>query len=231
MPDDEDSHPPGWDARDVERTLLAVPNRRRIAEHVRRHPAVHLRQVARDLDLAVGTVEHHLHLLERHGLVQRRRAAGHACYFAAGRDAVDARDWRLVTVLRRRPQRLILRALGAQATLGLPELASRCGMSPAAAAYHVRALLAAGHIEALRLGARRLLRATSRQAVAGALLAFDDAQPAPRWPGLVLQVAPSAPRRDDVRPGVKDRPPHPGPPSNLGSDAVPIAAGARSNRP
>jgi DNA-binding transcriptional ArsR family regulator len=234
MADDADPRPPAWDPLGVERMLLAVPNRRRITEHIRRHAGVHLRQVARDLDLAIGTVEHHLHLLEQHGLVQRRRAGGHACYFAADEgpeDSTKGMDWRLLAVLRRRPQRLILRAMAAQATLSLAEVAQRSGISPSTTAYHVRALTAAGHVEALRLGNRRLLRAAHPHALADALAVFDAAQPVPAWPGAILQAALSVPTPTGVRTVVKDRPPRCGAPSDAPAPSVGVAVRPRSSSP
>lgn len=177
---------PSWDARRIERRLLSLRNRRRIVDHVAEHPGIHLRKVARDLGLALGTTEHHLHLLVRHGLLEVGQAQGQSCYFAPGTPEDDRLLW---VVLRQDAQRRVLRMLASDADLTAADLGRRLGLSKAAIAHHLQRLEAWGFVERLRIGRQRLLRVTRPERLAQMLAALDEERPALPWPGLLLSQA------------------------------------------
>ncbi len=56
-----------------EASELASTSRRAIVEYLRANPGAHLRQIARDLGMSLGTLRWHLGVLERRGLVRERR--------------------------------------------------------------------------------------------------------------------------------------------------------------
>jgi DNA-binding transcriptional ArsR family regulator len=172
-----------WDRRRIERRLLSLRNRRRIVDHVAEHPGIHLRKVARDLGLALGTTEHHLHLLVRHGLLEVDEAQGQSCYFAPGTPPEDRFLW---VVLRQDAQRRVLRLLAADPDLAPADVGRRLGLSKAAVAYHLQRLEAWGLVERLRLGRQRLLRVTRPERLAEVLATLDEERPALPWPGLLL---------------------------------------------
>lgn len=58
--------------------------RGRIADHVRRHPGVHFRAVVRDLDLATGQVQYHLHRLLADEAVVADDLYGRTHYYPPG---------------------------------------------------------------------------------------------------------------------------------------------------
>ena len=179
-----------WDARRIERGLLSLANRRRIVDHVAEHPGIHLRKVARDLGLALGTTEHHLHLLVRHGLLEVGQAQGQSCYFSPGTPEEDRLLW---VVLRQDAQRRVLRLLAADDDLGPADLGRRLGLSKAAVAYHLQRLEAWGFVERLRVGRQRLLRVTRPERLAEVLAILDDERPSLPWPGLLMTE--TSPRR------------------------------------
>ena len=181
-----------WDRRRIERRLLSLRNRRRIVDHVAEHPGIHLRKVARDLGLALGTTEHHLHLLVRHGLLDVDEAQGQSCYFAPGMSPEDRFLW---VVLRQDAQRRVLRTLAADPDLAPSDLGRRLGLSKAAVAYHLQRLEAWGLVERLRLGRQRLLRVSRPERLAGVLAVLDDERPALPWPGLLLSQTRTGPVR------------------------------------
>jgi DNA-binding transcriptional ArsR family regulator len=181
-----------WDRRRIERRLLTLRNRRRIVDHVADNPGIHLRKVARDLDLALGTAEHHLHLLVRHGLLEVDEAQGQSCYFTPGTPPEDRLLW---VVLRQDAQRRVLRLLAADPDLAPAELGRRLALSKAAVAYHLQRLEAWGFVERLRLGRQRLLRVTRPERLAEVLAALDDGRPSLPWPGLLLSQTAARPVR------------------------------------
>ena len=173
---------PDWEANRIRRHLLSLENRQRLADHVERHPGIHLRKLARDLGLAIGTTEHHLHLLVRHGVLERHDQGGHAAYFAAG--ACPAPERRLLCALRSDTPRRLLRALAADPDLDPAGLAARLGISRSAVAHHIAKLVAEGLVERLRVGRSSLLRVRDSAELARALAVHDRHHPVLPWPGF-----------------------------------------------
>ena len=58
-------------------------NRDRIYEYIKNNPGVHLRMIVKDLELAMGTTQHHLDILERSGKIRSRRVNLHRHYYGA----------------------------------------------------------------------------------------------------------------------------------------------------
>lgn len=164
--------PAPWDSGVVERRLLALHNRRRIVNHVRANPGIHLRQIARDLGLAIGTAEHHMHVLAHHGILEPQAGRRQTAFFV--RDGASPEHRRLVAALRSGPQRSLLRALLDDPELDAPALARRVGMPATSASYHLQRLIRDGHLEVLRIGRSRLFRIPQPEALAAALRAVED---------------------------------------------------------
>lgn len=82
-----------WTRERIQRRVLALPSRRRIFEHIRDTPGVHLRRICRDLEMGVGNVEHHLHQLEKHDLIVSHKADKRKTFYVAGQVAEEDRRW------------------------------------------------------------------------------------------------------------------------------------------
>lgn len=204
----------GWEAARIRRHLLSLDNRQRLVDHVERHPGIHLRQLARDLGLAIGTTEHHLHLLVRHGILERHDQSGHAAYFVQG--TCPATERRLLCVLRGDTPRRLLRALAADPDLDTAALSARLGVSRSAVAHHIAKLIEEGLVERLRVGRGSLLQVRDPAALSQALATYDRQHPVAPWPGLKGEPMPAR------APPAKA--PAPTPPSPIPSAPVPAAA-------
>lgn len=234
--------PSEWEAGRVRRHLLSLENRQRLADHVERHPGVHLRQLARDLGLAIGTTEHHLHLLVRHGILERHDQGGHAAYFTAG--TCPAPERRLLCALRSETPRRLLRALAADPDLDPGTLAERLDLSRSAVAHHLARLITDGVLERLRVGRSSLLRIREPAELAKALAVYDRHHPVLPWPGFKAEpwsarpappvaAAPVLPLSDgdaeDVWEVSNGRPTAPPPLAEVAAEAVRPPVQARSS--
>ena len=56
-------------------------NRDRIYKYIKNNPGAHLRMIVNDLELAMGTTQHHLDVLERSGKIKSRRINLHRHYY------------------------------------------------------------------------------------------------------------------------------------------------------
>ena len=128
--------------------------RDRVLEHERRElilgaitaePGVHLGALARDLDLATGTLVHHLRILQQAGLVQVRRQGNRVHFVPAGHRGP-------LPAVRSDLQKRILAMLGANPGLSQSDLALKLEEPRNTVAYHVRRLAEDGQVHVRRDG-------------------------------------------------------------------------------
>lgn len=155
-PDDE-SPRPVWDLKRIERRVLALATRRRIYEHVHNFPGIHLRQIVREVGLGLGTVEHHLHVLVRHGLIESRSIGPRRRTFFA-RDGRASDDKDLLAVLRSASVRRILECFLIDPDMEAIDIATRLDLASATVFYHLQRLVKWNVLEELRIGRGRIYK-------------------------------------------------------------------------
>lgn len=202
-----------WDRRQIERRLLQLETRRRIYEHIQGNPGVHLRQIVRELGFALGTVEHHLHTMVRHGLLESRFSGPRRrSFFARGGRSHHEND--LMAVLRSRPVRRLVECVLHDPDVDAGQLSQRLQLAPATVGYHLQRLVKWNVLEELRLGRSRLYRLKHpRETVAvldqlrhaerldAALQPPDQADNVMQY--LLLRI-PEEPQRGRAEPGFRD---------------------------
>lgn len=122
-------------------TLVAHPCRRAILDHLSGEPGDHLRSIARDLTLPLGSVRFHLAMLEKCGLVRVESRGGKARYFRAGPGSsaqsndLFSRYWKFRDVRSR-----VAAAASRLASRDVSRVAASVGISRQLALYHLRRL-------------------------------------------------------------------------------------------
>lgn len=162
------------------RLLLAAPNRRRVFEAISRRPGTHVRRLSRELRMALGSVEHHLHQLEKHDLVFSHSEGRRRTFYASG--AFDPVDAGALHALSKPLWADILRCLALREDCSVSYVAGHCGIPVANASYHLRRLRRAGLVDQQRIGRRRLYFARDPERIIRlmpwALPDTEDARPA-----------------------------------------------------
>lgn len=153
--------------------VLDHPLRRRILETVRDDPGIHFRELKRRLDVARGTLQHHLEKLEETDHLSEARGDGYRCIFPAG--SIDRRVMASAATLRTAAARQVLRAVRQAPGASLGELAEEAGLSDAVASYHLSRLADADLVDKSRQGRKLEVHLTSlgRQAAADLELGSD----------------------------------------------------------
>lgn len=127
-------------------TLVAHPCRRAILSHLSGEPGDHLRSIARDLALPLGSVRFHLAMLEKCGLVRAESRGGKARYFRTGpgssaeSNELFSRYWDLRDVRSR-----VEAAAARLASRDISRVAASVGISRQLASYHLRRLPGGTH--------------------------------------------------------------------------------------
>lgn len=121
---------------------LNLESRRRIYEHVRARPGTHLRGIARDLGLPLGTALYHLDCLGGSGLVVVRRDGRYKRFFAT--NALGRREKDYISAFHHAVPRRVMAALLAQGHRTQRELAADVGVSRSTLSFHVTNMVRQG---------------------------------------------------------------------------------------
>lgn len=106
---------------------LAPDTRRRILELLTECPGLHLREIARRLEVPIGTALHHLDRLHSAGQLVPRRDGRYKRFFPPA--TVDRRDRDAISTLRRATPLRIVHALLAEGPLTQRQLVERLALS------------------------------------------------------------------------------------------------------
>lgn len=148
--------------------MLELEARRRIYAYLETHPGTYMRKLARELRMPLGTLEYHLHHLERHALVSTRVAGRFKAYFP--KDGMDRRDKDVLAWIRQAVPRRVVAALLLEPRLSHAELARRVSVGPSTLTFHVQKLLRAGLLLENRSGRRKEYQVVDPDRVANLLL-------------------------------------------------------------
>ncbi len=115
---------------------------------IEEYPGLHLRELARQLDMDVRATQHHLDRLEKGGLVSVLRFGRYKRYFprreAHTGEMVDRKDKRILGHLRNPIALGLVVHLIVSGPSRLADLSSGVGVVPTTASYHLRRLERAG---------------------------------------------------------------------------------------
>lgn len=124
---------------------LDVDARRRLYAFLKRTPGAHFSEVQRRLEMATGTLQYHLHYLEKRGLIDARREGRYTRYYPTS--DVDRRDKPVLGLLRQETPRAILLDLVEHGPSRLTDLSERLGVVPSTLSFHLKKLQEAEVVE------------------------------------------------------------------------------------
>lgn len=129
---------------------LAQETRRRIFDHVAAHPGQHMRELQRRLGMSAGTLEYHLHVLTREGLLAERRQGRYVRYFVAAQVGRLEKD--MLGLLRQEVPRRLCALLLMHPDQSHGELLGHFRMAPSTLTFHMKKLVEGGVVESRREG-------------------------------------------------------------------------------
>jgi len=120
--------------------------RTRIFEFIRTHPGSHLREIKRELNLAMGVIQYHLYGLEREQEIISRRRGLHKRFYTT--HVFGERQLEILDTLSQETERDILLFLIQNPDATQKELSEYVRISPASINWHIRRLSDTGLVEA-----------------------------------------------------------------------------------
>lgn len=168
---------------------LELETRRRIFQHVQKFPGAHMREIGRELDIPMGTLEYHLHYLAKADLLTTRQDARYTRYFATGE--LSRRDKDVLAVLRQKVPRQIAAHLLLEPASSHGALLTKFALAPSTLSFHIKKLVGAGIVSQEKSGRENLYRVVEPELVSRVLIQhrasfFDDVidRFAEVWQGL-----------------------------------------------
>lgn len=140
----------------------AEVTRKRILDFVSSHPGVHLRQICRGLELAMGDVQYHVQRLEKEGRITSARRGFYRFFYPSTLFGQRQRD--VLSVLALDTPRELLLAIVEKPDSAQEELAKATGISQPTASWHLKRLVALGVVKKRQRG-----RSTTYHLVGGPL--------------------------------------------------------------
>lgn len=174
---------------------LELETRRRIYQFVQQRPGAHMREIGRDLEIPMGTLEYHLHYLTKANLLVTRQDPRYTRYFAEGE--LSRRDKDVLALLRQKVPRQIAAHLLLTPASSHGALLEKFALAPSTLSFHIKKLVNAGLVSQEKAGRENLYKVVEPELVARVLIQhrasfFDDVidRFAEVWQGL-------EPRADD----------------------------------
>lgn len=124
--------------------------REEVLEFIVAHPGTHLREVKRELNLAMGTIQYHLYTLEKEGRIISRRKGLYKRFYPSY--TFGEKQQEILDVLSQEPERDILLYIVQNPNSTQKALADYAGMSPSTINWHMKRLSDAGLVEIRREG-------------------------------------------------------------------------------
>ena len=122
----------------------------RIFAYVSQHPGVHLRQICRELGLAMGDVQYHVHRLEKGGRVSSTRRGLYRFFYPTALFGEKQKDILSVLTLDT-PRELLLHML-AEPGLNQEALVQAAGVSQPTVSWHLKRLIELGIVQKEQAG-------------------------------------------------------------------------------
>lgn len=148
------------------------PNRRKIYAFLRLAPGMHLRHLERELDMPLGTLEHHLNKLEAMKKVVTRSHGRYKSFYP--KDHIDRTDKDYLYYLHHETPRRIVLALAdaADHAMASQELAAKLDLAASTISHHAKNLVEGGLVAKSRDGNRVRLRLTDPDRVKRLVLEY-----------------------------------------------------------
>lgn len=148
-----------------------------------------MREIGRDLDIPMGTLEYHLHYLVKSNLLVIRQDPRYTRYFAEGE--LSRRDKDVLAVLRQKVPRQIAAHLLLAPGSSHGALLAKFALAPSTLSFHIKKLVSAGIVAQQKSGRENLYTVVEPELVARVLVQhresfFDDVidRFAEVWQGL-----------------------------------------------
>jgi len=118
---------------------LELKTRRRIFNFIKKHPGIHEREISRNLNIPLSTVDYHLHYLTRRNLAVTDDDGHYKKYYILG--DINLKEKKLLGALRKKTQRQIIIFLLIRNESPHREICKHLKLAPSTTSFHLNKLV------------------------------------------------------------------------------------------
>lgn len=150
--------------------VQGLEQRQQIYEHILRFPGSHFREIQRDLDLPVGTLQYHLNNLSRDKLIIPKKDGEYVRYYSIG--LFTEKEKKLLSLLRQKPVRHIVIMLLTNNELNHKRIMEELKLSPANTSWYLDKMLDSKLVKKKRKGKEVLYSLINPDEVAKVIITY-----------------------------------------------------------
>ena len=151
---------------------LALETRNKIYNLIANSPGLHKREIARELDMSLSTIDYHLHYLERRNILTSRQDGKYRRYFIS--EKISAEDEKIMSLLRQATPRKIVVFLLQNPRAIHKEICENVRKAPSTISFHIKKLIDAGVIEEISLGKEKAYVVRNKEKVIDLLITYKS---------------------------------------------------------
>ncbi len=156
----------------IKEDSLALETRRKIYNLILNYPGLHEREIARKLDIPLGTLDYHLHYFEKREIVVSKKDGRYTRYFASLK--VGTRDKKIIAILRQKTPRNIIIFLLVHPDSIHKDICKEVKKSPSTISFHLKKMIKSDIIEATSLGRETSYSVKNGEEVAKLLITYRN---------------------------------------------------------
>ncbi len=149
---------------DILHSIPEIDTRRRIYECIVSSPGLHFREIQRRLALATGSLDYHLHYLEKNGLIRKEKMGKFARYYAYTK-TWEQEEKDVLTMLRQKNVRHILIFLMENKRANAQQISQNVGVSPSTLSWYLKHLTEKGVLTQAKRGRFRFYRVVEQEKI------------------------------------------------------------------
>ncbi len=148
-----------------------LETRKRIFETIQSSPGIHMRELERNLDMAVGNLQYHLHYMEKKNLISAHKDEQFVRYFVKNKE-LDSEGRKVMSFLRKKACSHILVTIMEAPGMNNKDLSSVIGLSPSTVSWHLNKLVAAGIVQKTVCGRESHFEVVDTEKVAELIITY-----------------------------------------------------------
>jgi predicted transcriptional regulator len=122
-----------------EQKSLELKTRRIIYNHILKNPGLHERELSRQLELALSTLDYHLYYLKKRELVATKSDGHYTLYYAS--DKVGSKEKKMMSLLRQKAPRKIVIFLLINSSCTHKQICEYLGLAASTTSFHLKKLV------------------------------------------------------------------------------------------
>lgn len=156
----------------VGRKILDLEIRRKIYNLILKSPGLHIRELSRELNIALGTLNYHLHYLHKRELITVKSDGGYVRCYIAGE--IGVKDKKIIGVLRQNVPRKILLFLLLHPSSFHRAIYIQLQLAPSTISFHLNKLVDLDIINCVKVGRQTRYQIKEPEYVSDLLITYRE---------------------------------------------------------